>query len=124
MLNHAHCVFIKGKVQEVFLGVLEKKVSVVDGEKTDDFLHKMGRIRVTRKQQKVLLYAFAHQFVLFIVGEKLYQSLDRVGALLVPNDVCDILMKPLHHFQSLSVVANTEKFLNHVIRIFMGDEVW
>lgn len=121
MLNHAHCVFIKGKVKKVFLSVLEKKVSVVDGKKADDLLHKMGRIGVAGKQQKVFLDALAHQFILFIVGEKLDQSLDRVGSLLVPNDVCDILMKPLHHFQSLSVVANAEKFLDHVIGILMGD---
>lgn len=83
----------------------------------------MSRIRVTRQLKEVLLDALAHKFVLLIVCEEFDQSLYCMSTLFVSNNVCNVFMKSLHYFESLSIVTDTKKFLYHVISVLMGDEL-
>ncbi len=71
--------------------------------------------------EKVFFHTFAHKFVLFFIGKELDQCLNGMGTLLVSNNVGDILMETLHDFETLSVIADAEQFLDHVICVFVGD---
>lgn len=94
-----------------------------DRKQPNDFLDEMCSIWMARKLHKVLLYALTHQLVLLIVGEELYQGLNSMSPLFIPNDVCDVLVQTLHYFESLSIVAYAEQFLHHVVRILVSDKL-
>ncbi len=46
-----------------------------------------------------------------------------MSTLFISNNVCNVFMKSLHYFESLSIVTDTEKFLYHVIGVLMGDQL-
>ena len=94
-----------------------------DGKQVNNFLNEVGGIRVTGELEKVLPDAFAHKFVLLVIGEKLDQSLNGMSALLIPHNVGDVFMQPLHYFESLCVATHTEQFLHHVICILVGNQL-
>jgi hypothetical protein len=121
VLDNTHGVLVKCEVKEVFLGEFKEWVSVYNGEQANDFLDKMGSVRMTRQLEKVFLHTLAHKFVLFVIGKELDKGLNGMRTLLVSDNVGDIFVEALHDFEPLSVIADAEKFLDHVICVFVGD---
>ena len=123
VFNDTHGILIKSKINEVLLGQFKERVGLGNWEQSNDHLNEMCGVRMTAKLKKVFLYTFAHQLVLFFIGKELYQSLNCMRALLVSDNVSDIFMEPLHHFETLSIIADAEQFLHHVICVFMSDKI-
>lgn len=82
----------------------------------------MGGVGVAGELQEVDLYALAHEVVLLAVGEEADQGLNGVGTLFVSDYVGDVLVQALHDFESLGVVADTEKLLDHVVCVLVSDQ--
>lgn len=124
MFYNAHCVFIKCKIDKIFLSVFKKLISVYDRKEANNFLYKMRGVRMTRKLEKVFLDAFTHKFILFIIGKELDQSLNSMRTLLIPNNISNLLMQALHNFKPLVIATHIKQFLHHIIGILMCNQLW
>lgn len=68
-----------------------------DGEEADDFLDKVGGVGVATELEEVFLNTFTHEFILLIIGKELNQRLNSMRTLLIPHNIGNILMQPLHN---------------------------
>jgi hypothetical protein len=46
-----------------------------------------------------------------------------MSALLISDNIGNILMEALHNFKSLGVIAYAEEFLDHVVGVLMSYEI-
>lgn len=123
MLNYTHSIFIKRKVDKILLSVLKKLVSMYDRKETNNFLYKMRSVRMARKLEKVFLDAFAHEFILFIIGKELDQGLNSMGTLFIPDNISNFFMQALHNFEPLCIATYIKQLLHHIIRILMRNQL-
>lgn len=79
------------------MGKFEERVGMEDGEEADDFLDKVGGVGVATELEEVFLNTFTHEFILLIIGKELNQRLNSMRTLLIPHNIGNILMQPLHN---------------------------
>ena len=68
----------------------------------------MCSIWMTGELNEILIYRVTHQLILLIICKELYEGLNRMSPLFIPNNIRNILMKTLHNLQSLSIGTHTE----------------